>query len=62
MIFEKKNFLKVRLIHIYEIFETDLQKDCHMYSCGKCIIATTKDQSLILHILQVKLELAKGII
>ena len=47
MIFEKKVFLKVCLIHIYEIFKTDLQKGCHMYSFSKCIIATIKEYRVI---------------
>ena len=40
------------------MFKTNLQKDCCMYSCGKCVIATNKDQSFILHILQVRFESA----
>ena len=54
----KKILLQVCLIYTNKV----CQKDCHMYSFGKCIIATIQDQSFFLHGLLVKYASAKGII
>ena len=51
----KKIFLLVCSIYTNKIFHC-LQTDRHMYSFGKCIIATNEDQSSILHILQVDFQ------
>ena len=48
-----------KIVYTYKIFKTVLQTNRFSYNFVKCIFATNKDQTFILHILQVRFESAK---